>query len=387
MNENNTPIEQPSTISSKEGVQVEPAKEVKSAVQAETNSTAWGKVASLISNIGPRSFAVALGVFYVLGFLVVNAHLNRYGVFDLDIANVRYLAAGAVYTFYLVLFYLFGGRAILFGKKWMTNDIDFLRKTGANELWSLLAFIHSFVHVIFFLCLSAASFSATAFSGAETFFFYSVLSLAFLVDYTMDIRNLDVRYPKLHLVIQLAIKITSIVVFFILAESWKPITVFFTYLAITMYLNFVLDDFERHRITADRVTFSTIYTIVFFLGTAVSFGALTYGDVSRKIGGGQFTEATIALKEEYGGLFSGKVQSLSKIDVKVIHVTDKHLYIELNGETIRIPDSSIKWLTLKKQNLSAVSMRLFPELKNERLKATETKAGELHGGNTNEKAK
>ncbi|MCX5819729.1 MAG: hypothetical protein NT047_07445 [Deltaproteobacteria bacterium] len=387
MNENKSPIEQPIASMSKEGTQGESAKAVKSAGEEESITNVWRKAVSFLSNTGGRSFVVAVGIFYVLGFLVINAHLNKYGVSDLDIANVRYLAAGAVYTFYLVLFYLFGGRAILFTKKWMGEEIDFLRKTGASERWSLLAFIHSFVHLIFFLCLSAASFSSIAFSGTETFFFYGVLSLAFLIDYTMDVRNLDVRYPKLHLVIQFAIKIPAIVVFFILAESWKPITVFFTYLGIAMYLNFVLDNFERHRMTADKILFSAIYTIVFFLGTAVSFGALTYGDVSRKIGGGHSIEANIALKEEYSELLNSKGQSLSNLEVKVIYVTNKHLYVEINNETIRIPDSSIKWLALKKQSSSAFSKRFFPELKDERSNVVETQTSGTQLKNTSSKAK
>jgi hypothetical protein len=211
-----------------------------------------------------------------------------------------------------------------------------------------IAFTHSFIHLAFLLCLSAAAFSAIAFAGSETFFFFGFLGFAFLVDYSMDVSNLDVRYPRFHLIVQFAIKIPAIVVFFALAENAKPIVVFVSYLSIALYINLVLDHFERYRITSDNVIFTTIYAVVFFLATAVSFGALVYGDVSRKIGGGRYMEANIAMTKEFSGLFDGEGQSPPESEVKVIHVTDKHMFIEVNGKTIRIPESAVKWLVLKK---------------------------------------
>jgi uncharacterized Tic20 family protein len=47
--------------------------------------------------------ALAFGALYILGVLVTAIHLSRFAIYDLDLTKIRYIFAGAVCSFYLVL--------------------------------------------------------------------------------------------------------------------------------------------------------------------------------------------------------------------------------------------------------------------------------------------
>ena len=74
---------------------------------------------NIITKIGPKALAIGLTVVYISGFLVLNSYLNRFGIMEFDIISSRYLVPGAIFIFYLICFYLFAGRNIVLGKKWV----------------------------------------------------------------------------------------------------------------------------------------------------------------------------------------------------------------------------------------------------------------------------
>lgn len=346
--ETNEAAKQPHITESGSAEHTKSATEISNEPASAATSSSQDKMIQLISSTGPRSLGVALGVLYTIGFLVLNTHLNKYAIFDFDISNARYLIAGSVYAFYLVMFYLLGGRAILFGKSWLNDRIAFLHTKGAKESWALLAFIHSLIHTAFFLCLSAAIFSSVAFADSGTFWFYAFLSFAFLIDFTLDITNLDSRYPKFYLIFEIFMKVPAIYIFFVMSKTNKPSIVFATYLVIAMYLNIVLDHFERYRLTTDRVVFSTVYAVIFFLISAVTFGALIYGDVSRKIGGGIYVDAAVGLTSGYDTLLGKNIDTGTGIKTKIIYTTDKYIFLEIHDQVVRVPESEVMWLRLEK---------------------------------------
>lgn len=47
--------------------------------------------------------ALAIGVLYILGVLVTAIHLSRFAIYDLDLTKIRYVFAGGMCAFFLLL--------------------------------------------------------------------------------------------------------------------------------------------------------------------------------------------------------------------------------------------------------------------------------------------
>ena len=253
---------------------------------------------AIIKDVGPWFYAIAVASLYICGFLVLNATLAKYNIFDFDFVNSRYFLTGANFLFFVIVFYLFAGREILFGKKWLSKDLEAMNKKGKSGFWSALAFAHSLISILFACCFSAAFYTSIAFGGAEAAVFYAAVAITFLIRYTLDVTNIDVKHPRFNTVVALLGEMGAIFVFFVLADSVKMITVFSVYFGAVAVINFIADRFDRYRTTKDLLTFTGVYGSVIFLTTAISYGALIYGDASPKIGGARPQEASATLTED-----------------------------------------------------------------------------------------
>lgn len=212
-----------------------------------------------------KCFAVFMGAMYVCGFLTVNSHLGRYGVFNLAITDINYILAGASFTFFIFSYVLFGGRGIVFGKKWMSEDIELLIRKGSPPISAPLAFIHSLIDVPFLHCLSATLFIGIAIDQGQSFWFYCILITISMISYTLDISNFDIKRPFVHIIIDGVLKAVAIITYFLLSSGSLPILIFIIFSLFSFYINFVLDGFERYRVTMDWLFSSTVYSIIYFL--------------------------------------------------------------------------------------------------------------------------
>lgn len=301
-----------------------------------------------IVDIGSKVFALFLGLIYVCGFLILNSHFYKYGIVDLGIASSDYLVAGALFMLYITTYALFGGRAIVLGKTWMSNNINYLINQNSHKSGKTVAFVHSFVVVIFLNCLSAALFSTYAFSQFESLWFYMVLSVAFMIRYPMDVFNWDIKYPLADLIIDSIIKMIAIYVFFAYASSLKSSLIFGSFFIFSMYINLVLDSFDRYKVTKDRIIYASVYSLIFFFASAVSFGVLVYGDISKKIGGGQNIPIEIGLNADL--LKDMRISGVSSLSGELIYAAENSVYINRNDKIIILPRSSVQWMEFHSTN-------------------------------------
>ena len=304
--------------------------------------------------------AVFLGIIYLCGFLTLNSHLYKYGVVELGIASTEYLVAGAVFVLYLTVYGIFAGRSIILSKHWLGQQIDHLKERNAPAVSPLIAFVHMFIELAFFHCLSAALFSIFAFGQIESAGFYAVLSLVFIVSYGLDTSNWDVRHPFAHLIIDGILKVIAVFSFFYLSSGGNIYIVLAAFFGYSMYINLVLDSFERYRVTKDRIVFNLGYTAIFILLAAVTFGSSIYGKVSKKIGGGKPLEMTIGLNESSLKNLPGKIES--PIVGEVVYSTKDSIYIQIEKDALIIPRSSVKWMKFQ-QNDSDGLFKLLKVIK------------------------
>lgn len=307
-------------------------------VEPTVPDTSLSRLAPHLKELGPSFYAIAVGALYVSGFLALNSNLANSGVLDIEFADARYFLAGANFVFFLVCFYLFAGRAVLFTPKWLREELERVNKDSPKPFWSLIVFAHSLITGTFFCCLSAALFTSIAIGSAESANFYAALAGAFFVLYTFDVTNLDVRLPRFSETVTIVAKLIAIYAFFAHFGSGAMITAFVSYVVIFFFINLVLDGFTRYKLTVDRMTFSGIYAVVFLMGSAVGYGTLLYGQVSSKLGGARPQTVSVGISEEARkALQSPFAASASQVlEGKLIHQTPAYTYIALSGHTVRL---------------------------------------------------
>ncbi len=300
-------------------------------------------VLPLLKEVGPWFYALVVGTLYVSGFLVLNSNLAKFGVLDFEFVDARYFLAGASFVFYLVCFYLFAGRAVLFTPKWLQEDLERLNKDEPKPLWSFVVFAHSLITGTFFCCLSAALFTSFAIGSSETAVFYAALAGAFLVLYTFDVTNLDIKFPRFAEAVTILAKLVATYAFFAHVGSGTMLAAFFSYVAIFFFINLVLDRFDRYKATTDRLTFTGVYAVVFLLGTAIAYGTLFYGQVTSKLGGAQPQTVTLGLSEEARKALPAPFAAASNqiVEGKLIYQTPTYIYIASSEHTLRFRASDV----------------------------------------------
>lgn len=323
-------------------------------------------VVELIKNFGPLAYGLMVGLLYVSGFLVMNANLARYGVLDVDFVNARYFLASASFVFYLLCFYLFAGRAVFLGKRWLREDLTAMRKLGVSSKWAPIVVLQSYLHAIFFCCMSSGLFASVAIGGAEAAAFYLALMLSFIILYPLDVLNLDIRYPRGTEIIKILTKGGAIYVFFAFGSRGVLVLLFSSYLGLFFFINQLLDTFERHGVTKDRVSFSALYAVVVLLGSAIAFGSLFYGHVSVRLGGARPQPVLVGLDEAARRALPVTPSGASNgtLEGDLIHQTASYTYVVVDGKTIRLRSTDVVTLVTSAVPASNWALNLVNLFKN-----------------------
>ena len=210
----------------------------------KSSNPSWWSTLTTVS--GPL-WVIIIAMFYLSGFLVLNAHLSKFGVSDFEFVTGRYLLAAANFAFFMLCFYLFAGRAILLSPRWLSEDFQEILRNRQSLSWSRFLFVGSVIRFVFFCCLSGATYTTTALWQVETVWFYAALFVPFFITYNMDIFNLDIRFPRINKIVRVAGEVFAIYAFFAGPKIINLVGVFGIYLGIAMYINFVIDTFSAER--------------------------------------------------------------------------------------------------------------------------------------------
>lgn len=304
---------------------------------------------ALLQEFGPWIYAIAVGILYVSGFLVLNSNLAKSGILDVEFINARYLLAGLSFLFFLVCFYLFAGRAALFTPKWLREDLAWINSGGRKPFWSIVALIHSFITAMFFCCLSTAFFISIAINNEEFGSFYAVLICSFFIVYTLDVTNVDIKFPKFSKIVKIIIELIALYMFFSLDWSNVIAAVFIIYTSIFLFLNFVIDGVVRYKKTADRLIYNGLYVVVSVFTAAIGYGTTLYGQVTAKIGGARPQVVLLGISAEAQQSLPGSFERASKqfFEGNLVHQTTSYVYIEALGQTIRFRAGDVITLVSK----------------------------------------
>lgn len=286
--------------------------------------------------------AIGVGI-YLSGFIAINAHLGKYGVFVFDLADSRYLIVGALFFTFLLFWYFFAGAAIISVMKRIDEQIAFAANINLGSAWCAVILVNQWTNVFFLTCLSAANFSILLFGYIEPILLI-YLYVLFLIEYTLCSLNFDVRFPRVKQVFELVTRTAAIFVFFKTIPLASPAMIVFVHFCImSSCVNLVLDSFEKLRITGERLIHTIVYFTVVVILTSAPFGWLHYGNIESDFGGGQpqAVEIIVADKTVLNGLKSMGLEATPYLKANLIHQNQQEFIVDVNGKIIRLGKTAI----------------------------------------------
>ena len=245
----------------------------------------------------PYAASVAVTAVYIVGFLVLNAHLSKHGIFDLELANWRYVIAGVHFVVFLLFWGGIAGLATIGQEQMASAEIKFMANRGLGPAWHVVIVIKSFVRILSGTCISAFLYSLMVLGDhKETLrsIDYLLPIFAILILVTFVCRKS--KFPRLYQVTNLVATMAPIHVFFkmISVESMTMIVfVLFLTMSLAAKLIFYLFMLESKMYTTK--IFIPIFSLVLF---SVSFGLLQYYQIPTAFGGGQSHIVEIMIGDE-----------------------------------------------------------------------------------------
>ena len=298
----------------------------------------WVGQISSISRIAPLFIACL----YTAGFIVVQSHIGKRGVVDFSIANTRYLIAGVLFIVFLVIWYLFAGRSIIFLKRWQDQEIDAMK--AFHPLWRILILLSSFLRVVFFLGLSVNLYSLLLLREYQSTEFSTFLMVLFLIDYCLVIFKLDQRLPRASQIGRLLIVGTGAVAFHITTTMSPPIVLAqLLFLVMSILVNLMVESYERWEVTREKRIFDFLYASIFIALFASVFGLFQFEYIKSAFGGGQPRFVTIGVKDKYTqtALANMGIDLTKYPEVQLFHESEAAFYFDIGGRMFRLNRDSI----------------------------------------------
>ena len=101
---------------------------------------------------------------YVFGFIAINIHLGKFGIFEFNILSSWYVIGGILYIAFLVVWYYFCGQFLW---RMLTGWYG----SGVEEATSFGSHLLTWIRLVFLTCVSTALFSIIFLESAEAVFF------------------------------------------------------------------------------------------------------------------------------------------------------------------------------------------------------------------------
>jgi hypothetical protein len=305
-----------------------------------------------------HAWTIAIALFYLAGFLTLNAHLAQYGIAEFDIVSARYLTAAGNFTFFLFCYGLFAGRIVISIHDWITSVGRRLETTGpTGRVWQAVVMARSLSLPTISICFAAAVYCGTALQQAQPNAFYLVLGIALGLNYLMETSKFSSKYPRATELLELVIDLAGITVFFALGEG-DLLNIFWLYFSISMYINYALDVMSRRTPGRDLYVFATLNAVFCVLTLALFFGSSLYKKIDHRLGGGMPQSITLTLDDkvlQMLDLLGGKKSA--PLSAKMIYQTDKYIFLDDANRILRIWNEDVRLMRLERRVEAATGVK------------------------------
>ena len=287
--------------------------------------------------LGAAAYPFIAAIFYITGFLVTNSNLATHGIIDFEFINMHYFIASAHFLFFLICFYLFAGRSLFLGPKWLARDLERAQLFPKASFWKFLFFINSLIVVAYHLCLSTLLYTMIAIDRQVFFAIGWAPFVIFGVFYIIDITDFDVNFPKITELLKLIGMTTAIICFYATLKSGTTNTVFVVFFIMFVVGNVVLDKINRYVPSLDNFSFHSLYALTFFIIVSSAFGALIFNNIEAKFGGAKPQPVALALSEVSRRALPAPLalSADAMLEGSLIYQTATFTYLAKSSRTIR----------------------------------------------------
>ena len=281
--------------------------------------------------------AAALGT-YVFGLLATNVHLGKFGIFDTDLIDSRYVTVGILYFFFLAIWYCFAGQHLL--------RVE-LEEPAPEENEGFVRSLRKWTRFVFLTCVSTALFALIFLECAEAVLF-CMLALALRIigprwENLWESKNLFSRFPRCDWAIEPAMMGIAIAVFFLtIGVGSLAMILFFHFLAISIYGAFafrVARQYQKYGKEHGSISRVIMHVGAFFILSSMSFGWLQYGHIASSLGGGQIQTVELVVLD---ASVSKSLESLGfdvdpSFKAELIHISETKGFFFVGNKIVQLP--------------------------------------------------
>lgn len=242
--------------------------------------------------------ALLSALLYTVGLIVVNVHLASFGVQDFKLFKFRYITAGWLVLITLAVFTLLAGRRIYHAE----SDFVAITKLGIKQrygiLWIVFSLIQVLVEIMFGIVVAVCWIGSLLFEGASITPVFVIITVFFVVDYTLFIGGLYKQKPKLTILIAFLFHCTSIVLFLHFVDHPALRSLFWAFVILSVFLNLIFDLRKRLVHSLSYKFVESVWMLIVLFVFAIYFGSNLYSMTRIGIGGGKPPVVQLLLTDE-----------------------------------------------------------------------------------------
>jgi hypothetical protein len=296
--------------------------------------------ASLIESISKVSLLL-VGLSYIFGFLIVNSHLNSYGITYIDVLKAKYLATGAMF---LLLMLLSGISLYPFVLFFLNRESSTKREEMFFSIGSL------FFLQYFFQTIAPGVISIKPFSGSNlTMYIMAGLSLVLFM-----IFGFIEKLSKYRVIFHFALNAILAYLFFELGALWFLVILIISAFLFARFLSDLTKVLSK-QIQISDLAWSTIIVVTIIFSLCRSYSYNIYPKVLNEYGGGKPITMTLILTDEKKAKI--KIDGLHSIDKKIEDVT----LLDEDGEYFFFQKKDLKQIKALRIKKSLVNAILYKE--------------------------
>ena len=312
--------------------------------------------------------AAGIGI-YLAGFVVINAHLSKYQLLDLDFFNSRYVISGIHLAIFLGLWYMFVGQSII--DKYSFGDGYHVDKSPGY------LFCYSIRHA-YSICVLTAYY-ASFLQGSTELFTFIIYSVAFFfllprLENWLESQDRHERFPILNIYFVDILRSIGVAIFIWNTSFLSHSTLLFLqFVVISIYSTVLRNAIEYFQKRSEQFSWVLFHGIFFLLLTTVSFGWLQYEKINSSFGGGQLQLVEVIVTDDkvIQGLVGLGFENGPSFELNLVHENQENLIFTDSEKTIQLSKSAIA--DIRSHNIESSNwMVYFDDLFHRLLRAWET---------------
>lgn len=284
---------------------------------------------------------------YIFGFIIVNSHLVKNGIYSFEIFNTIYLAAGAIFIIVVAIFGFTVGRRVYFLDNDFYQLVSNYNKLHNLKKWSIFCLLYILVELLFAVIFGVFWTAYLLFDDVQEIKILIVLLTVFFVIEYLIAKKINFYRNHIYIGISVIIITSFFIVFaikFLLSDK-RILSLFFYYMGNLMVLNIVIQISQKRK---DNNIFKYFWGLIFLFSTATLFGNNYYDEIKREYGGGKPMFAKLIVSNYFPAYLSKMLKTENGVikDAKILAETNSDILIQTKSEeeqiTIRISKNLIQ---------------------------------------------